>query len=282
MNNDRFIFSREQLEFSKLCTQMEGKENTTNDAYCCLLQDRLQLQKDAQILKPSFKAPIAYASSMSNLQVLFSCNKIGGHMLQPAKCSSSSRSIPSLPERVLDAPGLTDDYYLNLLDWSCQNMLAVALGNAAYIWNGETGAITELTRRLEWNNYISSISCSQDGNFIAVGTNASVIHIFDAHKMKQVRTLVGHDLRIGSMHWNGPILTSGGKDSRIINHDVRIREHQVAHFEGHSLEVCGLKWDPHGRYLASGSNDNLIHVWDINCTTKPVHSFAHHTAAVKV
>jgi hypothetical protein len=27
------------------------------------------------------------------------------------------RHIPALPERVLDAPELLDDYYLNLLDW---------------------------------------------------------------------------------------------------------------------------------------------------------------------
>ena len=28
------------------------------------------------------------------------------------------RRIQTAPERVLDAPGLADDYYLNLLDWS--------------------------------------------------------------------------------------------------------------------------------------------------------------------
>ena len=29
--------------------------------------------------------------------------------------------MPQAPERILDAPDLTDDYYLNLLDWSSTN-----------------------------------------------------------------------------------------------------------------------------------------------------------------
>ncbi len=33
------------------------------------------------------------------------------------------------PERVLDAPNMVDDFYLNLLDWSGENVLAIALEN---------------------------------------------------------------------------------------------------------------------------------------------------------
>lgn len=37
------------------------------------------------------------------------------------------------PERVLDAPKMVDDFYLNLLDWSPTNVLAIALENFAYL-----------------------------------------------------------------------------------------------------------------------------------------------------
>ena len=40
-----------------------------------------------------------------------------------------------MPERILDAPELVNDYYLNLLDWSADNRLAVALGADVYLWN---------------------------------------------------------------------------------------------------------------------------------------------------
>lgn len=37
------------------------------------------------------------------------------------------RSIPQTPDRILDAPELIADFYLNLLDWSTKNVIAVAL-----------------------------------------------------------------------------------------------------------------------------------------------------------
>ena len=47
----------------------------------------------------------------SSLRVLYTQNREAG--LQPRKYS---RHIPQAPERILDAPELLDDYYLNLLD----------------------------------------------------------------------------------------------------------------------------------------------------------------------
>jgi WD40 repeat protein len=54
------------------------------------------------------------------------------------------RKIAQQPFRVLDAPNLCDDFYLNLVDWSPANQLAVALGNSVYIWNANTASVAEL------------------------------------------------------------------------------------------------------------------------------------------
>lgn len=45
------------------------------------------------------------------------------------------RKIPRSPYKVLDAPALQDDFYLNLVDWSLHNALTVGLGNCMYLWN---------------------------------------------------------------------------------------------------------------------------------------------------
>jgi hypothetical protein len=37
------------------------------------------------------------------------------------------KTPPRDPHRILDAPGLIDDFYLNLLAWSSDNIVAVAL-----------------------------------------------------------------------------------------------------------------------------------------------------------
>lgn len=59
--------------------------------------------------------------------------------------ASAQRKIAQSAFRVLDAPNLCDDFYLNLVDWSQSNQLAVALGTSVYIWNANTANVSELT-----------------------------------------------------------------------------------------------------------------------------------------
>lgn len=51
--------------------------------------------------------------------------------------------------QVLDAPALADDFYLNLLDWSAQNLLAVGLESCVYLWSAHTSKVwTDRNRAL--------------------------------------------------------------------------------------------------------------------------------------
>lgn len=54
------------------------------------------------------------------------------------------RKIAKIPYKVLDAPALQDDFYLNLVDWSPQNNLAVGLSNCVYIWSASSSKVTKL------------------------------------------------------------------------------------------------------------------------------------------
>lgn len=47
--------------------------------------------------------------------------------------------------QVLDAPALQDDFYLNLVDWSSQNMLAVGLGPCVYLWSACTSKVRKMS-----------------------------------------------------------------------------------------------------------------------------------------
>jgi cell division cycle 20-like protein 1 (cofactor of APC complex) len=57
---------------------------------------------------------------------------------------TKSRRINKNPIKVLDAPALSDDFYLNLIDWSNHNQLAVGLSNCIYLWNADTSKVTRL------------------------------------------------------------------------------------------------------------------------------------------
>jgi len=54
------------------------------------------------------------------------------------------RKVTKMPCKVLDAPSLQDDFYLNLIDWSAGNNLAVGLGNCIYLWNALNSKVTKL------------------------------------------------------------------------------------------------------------------------------------------
>lgn len=54
------------------------------------------------------------------------------------------RYVNKVPYKVLDAPDLQDDFYLNLVDWGSSNVLGVGLANSVYMWNSQTGRVTKL------------------------------------------------------------------------------------------------------------------------------------------
>jgi cell division cycle protein 20 (cofactor of APC complex) len=180
----------------------------------------------------------------------------------------------------LDAPGIADDYYLNLLDWSSSNVLAVGLGNSLYLWNATSGSVNELFSMGD-DDLVSSVSWCQDGTHIAIGDNNGDTHLWDVESGARVRVIRDHPTRVGTLAWNREIMSSGGREGTIHNHDVRIASSRQAVLSGHEGDICGLKWSPDGTQLASGGNDNAVNIWDAR-TSAARYTKREHTAAVKV
>lgn len=230
-----------------------------------------------RILSYQDKAPVPSEGYVNNLKVLYSSAK--------HSTKKTSRYLPKSPERILDAPDIINDYYLQLLDWNDNNVLAVALNREVYLWNGNTGDITNLFELPE-GEYISSVAWVEQSNSLAVGLSNSEIHIWDTERFKRLRVMRGHTTRVSSLSWNSYVLTSGCRSGSIFHHDVRIAQHQIGTAQGHCQEVCGLKWSPDKTYLASGGNDNVVNVWSNQFSmdselVKPVYRFTDHQAAVK-
>lgn len=198
--------------------------------------------------------------------------------LRPTR--STRRRIPTAPDRVLDAPGLLDDYYLNLLDWSSRNMVVIGLETQVYIWNGDTGSSSSLMETA-MDTYISSVKWSADGGFVAIGTGNGDVELWDIEDQTKIRTMRGHESRVGVMSWNQAILSTGAQSGSIFNHDVRISDHKISELNGHTSELCGLEWRADGAQLASGGNDNLVNIWDTRLLTAPRWTKTNHNAAVK-
>ncbi|CAO2037994.1 unnamed protein product [Urochloa humidicola] len=283
---DRFIPDRSAMDMDMahylLTEPKKDKENEvvspSKEAYRRLLAEKL-LNNRTRILafrnKPPEPQNVSAADTASSYH---------------AKLAKQRRHIPQSAERTLDAPELVDDYYLNLLDWGSNNVLSIALGDTVYLWDASSGSTSELVTVDEDSGPITSVSWAPDGRHIAVGLNSSDVQLWDTSSNRLLRTLRGvHEARVGSLAWNNSILTTGGMDGKIVNNDVRIRNHVVQTYEGHSQEVCGLKWSGSGQQLASGGNDNLLHIWDVSMASSTpsagsnqwLHRLDDHTAAVK-
>lgn len=197
-----------------------------------------------------------------------------------ASAAQFRRRVLTAPERVLDAPGLVDDYYLNLLDWSSGNQVAIGLERSVYVWSAESGSVSSLLECPE-DTYISSVKWSQDGAYVAAGLGTGEVQIWDVEEGTKLRSMHGHDTRVGVMGWNKHLLSTGSRSGLVFNHDVRIAQHKVAELSGHTGEVCGLEWRADGAQLATGGNDNLVNIWDARSLNAPKFQKTNHKAAVK-
>lgn len=189
----------------------------------------------------------------------------------------SNRVLPTQADRILDAPDIIDDYYLNLISWSDSNLLAVALRNKLYLWNGNNGNVSQL---LEYpSDIITSVSWMKGGKCLAVGDSGHCIKLFDIEKCSEIRNMTVHYDRVSALAWNGYVLSSGSRDSSILHHDLRIQNYFVK-YNSHTQEICGLKWNNEYNQLASGGNDNKLCIWEL-ASSAPLQELKEHKAAVK-
>jgi len=162
---------------------------------------------------------------------------------------------------------------------------------------------------------ISAVAWSRKrAHYLAVGHDAGLLQIWDTSRQQPVHSMVpgwmtlpashrgralcerGHVRDIvwpqSSPHW---LLACQGND--IFQIDLRCGGSAGAGvtrcFRGHTSSICGLALSPDDVSVASGSNNNLVALWDVrfcrdtpssvsrDAFTKPVRTYHDHTAAVK-
>ena len=191
----------------------------------------------------------------------------------------TQRKVSKVPYKVLDAPSLQDDFYLNLVDWSALNVLAVGLDTCVYLWSAFTSKVTRLADI--GPETVTSVQWTKRGQHLAVGQSNGTVVIFDTVKCEPIRTMLGHSQRVCALAWSSSLLSTAGRDRTILNRDLRVPRHFISRMTAHRQEVCGLKWSADDSQLASGGNDNRVFVWNAAQPLAPVLKLREHTAAVK-
>ncbi|KZP28244.1 WD40 repeat-like protein [Athelia psychrophila] len=267
---DRFITNRDEQDMTAALSSLSSlaisssNQNAGSPGHTARLAAATGVPLNKRVLSyheapPAASTDTALAMQREHARPLYA--RPGALPSSTGAVTNKARKIPTLPERVLDAPGMVDDFYLNLLSWSCQNVVAVALAESTYIWRADTGTVTQVGDAPE-GSYVSSVDFSNDGAYLGVGVGTGDVELWDVEAGQKLRTMGGHQGQIAALAWHQHILTSACGDGSIWHHDVRMPRHKVMEMLGHTGEVCGLKWRADGELLASGGNDNVVNIWD--------------------
>jgi cell division cycle 20-like protein 1 (cofactor of APC complex) len=176
---DRFIPSKQTFSERELAWQ--GHQDSSSESPS-LRKDSLHPSRtisennSGPFLLGSLLREGIFSGESLSLNDPFSGRRLYSQDMLPSfeKC----RKIPKEPFKVLDAPYLQDDFYLNVVDWSARNMLGVGLGNAVYTWDFLSNNVDKLLD-LDDQNLVTSLTWSNCGQFLSVGTLEGVVSLWD-------------------------------------------------------------------------------------------------------
>ncbi|KAF2981250.1 hypothetical protein EK904_005940 [Melospiza melodia maxima] len=187
-------------------------------------------------------------------------NEVSPYSLSPVSNKSQkllrsprkpTRKISKIPFKVLDAPELQDDFYLNLVDWSSLNVLSVGLGTCVYLWSACTSQVTRLCDLSVEGDSVTSVGWSERGNLVAVGTHKGFVQIWDAAAGKKLSMLEGHTARVA------PCLESLQPESCPAIHRA------PGSSQGHCLAMS-----PDGEAIVTGAGDETLRFWNVFSKTR--------------
>lgn len=169
-----------------------------------------------------------------------------------------TQAEPIGPVKTLEAPDLQEDFYLNLLDFSCNGLLAVSLKSNVFIWNSYTKDIQQVFKRQGPIDQISSVKFSKDGSLLVIGDSTGKVRFYDcsvsSKNFKGYGDYGGHatdyNLEMGTRDTKKLDLSEIRQIGEVQSHVSRIGVLDSAQIQGSS-------------YLASGSRDSLVNVYDI-------------------
>ena len=295
-NNDNDNDNRGNIIYNELLKLNALKENSDSSLINKLKNNcKINLNKNNtnQIIKSKIFSWKQEEKKKTNFcYELFNNQKENQNNINNCSDFKNQRKINPKPYKELITSNLIDDFYLNLLDWSSKDQIAIGCTTSVILWNNNKTQSEILLNypcgNLEENEnivekYVSSLIWSNEGDKLAVGHSLGGVEIYDINKKKLISNYNGHKGRVGVVSWNGNIISSGSKDCNIITRDIRCKnnsENIIIKFLGHTQEVCGLKWSFDGSQLASGGNDNNLMIWNLH-STKPIMCNNSHLAAVK-
>ncbi|KAF9978539.1 substrate-specific activator of APC-dependent proteolysis [Actinomortierella ambigua] len=191
-------------------------------------------------------------------------------LLSPKK---TPRTISKVPFKILDAPELQDDFYLNLVDWSSRNELGVGLSSSVYLWSALTSNVTQLcdlgsdtVTSISWISPVCGLKWNASGTQLASGGNDNRLLVWDRQSTVPLYTFQDHMAAVKAIDWSphtAGLLASGGgtQDRHIRFWNTTIGT--AVHATDTGSQVCNLAWSRTSSELVSthGFSQNQVLIW---------------------
>lgn len=190
-------------------------------------------------------------------------------------CKSSSKVkdciADQIYEQVLDAPHLQDDFYLNLVDWSSQNVLAVGLGSCVYLWSASTSKVSALNLILQLGAHLYCdwlralialpLSCRiEDNPFLVASLNITC---------KLCPSKLSQNLPIPTRRWfmYFPLSSALTGTWMQVTKLCDLGGEEDESRQSSPDTVCSVSWSQKGTYLSVGTDSGRALIWDIAKTS---------------
>ncbi|KAI1815074.1 WD40 repeat-like protein [Poronia punctata] len=189
------------------------------------------------------------------------------------KVLKRDRILPNAPFKVLDAPGLRDDFYCSVMDYSkASNILAVGLGNLLYGWS-EASGVTLLNSGVKDGSWLTSVAfSSEEGakSILAFGRSNGSLSLMSLFDTLLPRFEAQQPAPVACLSWRPTVTLRQTQNPHNLGKMVPTEDllevardnwagsmTLMVRVRVHAQQICGLAWSPTGKEFATGGNDNL-------------------------
>ncbi|MEK6337443.1 MAG: caspase family protein [Acidobacteriota bacterium] len=145
------------------------------------------------------------------------------------------------------------------------------------LWQVANGR--EMPRLAGHTGWVNAVAFSSDSRLLASASNSGEVKLWDVNSRRQVHSELHNQERTHTLAFSqdGKWLAAAGTGQVV--HLLEVVTKRTQDLPGHTGEITGLAFIPNSSWIASGSTDKTIKLWDLN-TGKVVKTFGELTDQV--